>query len=100
MVNKSNKEIETPSTNEDLNRIRKFRFHRRSQAGERILDFSMVIHHRVENYYFVEGQEYQAPQYVINHLGQLKDIQYFSSAETGEERTITSPMYYCELLDS
>lgn len=99
MVNKANKESDTLAPGEDLNRIRKFRFHRRSNASERILDFSMVINHRVENYYLVEAKEYEAPQYVINHLSQLKDIQYFSSAETGEERTIATPMYYCELLD-
>lgn len=83
----------------DLNRIRRFRFYQHSGTGSSRLDFSLVIRHRIENYRLEEGKEYELPQYVINHIAQVKDVQYFSSAETGEERTIETPVYYCQMLD-
>lgn len=87
------------TSEDDLKKLRRFRFYQHSGTGSSLLDFSLVISHRIENYRLVEGQEYELPQYVINHIAQVKDIQYFSSVETGEERKIETPVYYCQMLD-
>lgn len=82
----------------DGKKIHRFRFTRRLDSARRILDFSLVMNHRIENYYFVEGEEYEAPWYVINHICGVQDITYYSNSETRENRTIITPLYHCEIL--
>lgn len=87
------------TSGDDLNAIRRVKFYRHGALGQSRLDFNLVINHRIQNYVLLEGQEYDLPQYVINHIASVKNTQYFSSAETGEERKIETPIYYCQLCD-
>lgn len=87
----------TKDTQTDGKQLCRFRFVRRLDSARRVLDFSLVINHRIENYYFIEGEEYEAPLYVIDHISKIKDVTYYSNAETKENRTIVTPLYHCEI---
>lgn len=90
---------EKTKSEKDLKTLRRVRFFRTTHAGDRVLEFSLVIRHRIENYRLVEGEVCEIPQYVVNHISQIKDVVHYSNAETGEERVSEKPLYHCEIIE-
>lgn len=77
-------------------RIRKVRFLRRTAEAEPCLEFSFGRKNRILDFSLVEGNIYELPEDVIQHLNSIKKTFIRSDARTGEVTTYNVNYYYCE----
>lgn len=78
----------------DIQKVR-VRYFRRHHEAPRVLKFSMIRNHIVSNYTLVDGEEYELPIDVINHLHAIKEEVTYTSVD-GKTRNFVNQYYVCE----
>lgn len=89
MSEKKKPEIQEP-------KIRKVRFLRRTSEADSCLDFSFGRGNRILDFCLVEGNVYELPEDVIQHIHSIKKTFVRSDARTNEITTYHINYYYCD----
>lgn len=75
---------------------RKIKFFRKIAEADPVLDFSFGRRHRIYDYTLVEGNVYELPEDVINHINSIKKTLSRSDARTNERIVYDMYYYSCE----